>query len=388
MLDLLDLSDLYNILDIMAKRDYYEVLGVSKGASTDEIKAAFRKLARQYHPDVNKDESAEEKFKEINEAYGVLSDADKRARYDRFGHAGLGDMGGMPDFATMDFGDIFEEILGGFGFSTGRRSRNAPRRGRDLQMAVTLTFDEAVFGIEKEVEFQRDETCSTCNGSGAEPGTTPTRCTTCNGQGEVRQVRQTFLGQMVQTATCPACNGRGEIISSPCKTCHGGGLERKTVKKKVQIPAGVDKGTQIRLAGEGQPGTNGGPHGSLYLVLDVKPHKFFQRRENDIFLNLDINVAQATLGAEVDIPTLEGDEKLKIPSGTQPGKVFTLKHKGVPYVRRNGRGDQKVIVNVAIPEKLTKEQRELFEQLAKSLGTTVKPQEKGFLDWISEALGG
>jgi len=372
----------------MAKRDYYEVLGVSKSASTDEIKAAFRKLARQYHPDVNKDEGAEEKFKEINEAYGVLSDADKRARYDRFGHAGLGDMGGMPDFATMDFGDIFEEILGGFGFSTGRRSRNAPRRGRDLQMAVTLTFEEAIFGVEKEVEFQRDETCSTCNGSGAEPGTTPTRCTTCNGQGEVRQVRQTFLGQMVQTATCPACNGRGEIISSPCKTCHGNGLERKTVKKKVQIPAGVDKGTQIRLAGEGQPGTNGGPHGSLYLVLDVKPHKFFQRRENDIFLNLDINVAQATLGAEVDIPTLEGEEKLKIPSGTQPGKVFTLKHKGVPYVRRNGRGDQKVIVNVAIPEKLTKEQRELFEQLAESLGTTVKPQEKGFLDWISEALGG
>jgi len=372
----------------MAKRDYYEVLGVSKGAATDEIKAAFRKLARQYHPDVNKDDGAEEKFKEINEAYGVLSDADKRARYDRFGHAGLGDMGGMPDFATMDFGDIFEEILGGFGFSTGRRSRNSPRRGRDLQMAVSLTFEEAVFGVEKEVEFQRDETCSTCSDSVAEPGTSPTRCGTCNGQGEVRQVRQTFLGQMVQTATCPNCNGRGETISSPCKTCRGDGLERKTVKKKVQIPAGVDKGTQIRLAGEGQPGTNGGPHGSLYLVLDVKPHKFFQRRENDIFLNLDINVAQATLGAEVEIPTLEGDEKLKIPAGTQPGKVFTLRDKGVPYVRRNGRGDQKVIVNVAVPKKLTKEQRELFEQLAESLGTTVQPQEKGILDWLNEAFGG
>ena len=372
----------------MEKRDYYEVLGIPKGASNDEIKAAFRKLARQYHPDVNKNEGAEEKFKEINEAYGVLSDADKRARYDRFGHAGLGDMGGMPDFATMDFGDIFEEILGGFGFSTGRRSRNAPRRGRDLQMAVTLTFEEAVFGVEKEVEFQRDETCSTCGGTGAEPGTSPTRCNTCNGQGEVRQVRQTFLGQMVQTATCPTCNGRGETILSPCKTCRGNGLERKTVKKKVQIPAGVDKGTQIRLAGEGQPGTNGGPHGSLYLVLDVKPHKFFQRRENEIFLNLDINVAQATLGAEIEVPTLEEDEKLKIPAGTQPGKVFTLKHKGVPYLRRSGRGDQKVIVNVAIPEKLTREQRELFEKLAESLGTTVKPQEKGFLDWLNEAFGG
>ena len=304
----------------MTNRDYYEVLGVSKGASNDEIKAAFRKLARQYHPDVNKEVDAEEKFKEINEAYGVLSDADKRARYDRFGHAGLGDMGGMPDFATMDFSDIFEEILGGFGFSTGRGSRRSPRRGRDLQMAVNLTFEEAVFGVEKEVEFQRDETCSTCAGSGAEPGTSPTRCTTCGGQGEVRQVRQTFLGQMVQTATCPACNGRGEVISSPCHTCHGGGLERKTVKKKVQIPAGVDKGTQIRLAGEGQPGIYGGPHGSLYLVLDVKPHQFFQRRENDIFLNLDINVAQATLGAEVDIPTLEGDEKLKIPCWDPAGQ--------------------------------------------------------------------
>jgi len=372
----------------MTDRDYYEILGIPRNASSEEIKAAFRKLARQYHPDVNKEADAEEKFKEINEAYGVLSDADKRARYDRYGRAGLGDMGGMPDFATMDFSDIFDEILGGFGFSTGRSSRRSPRRGRDLQMAVTLAFEEAVFGVDKEVEFQRDESCSTCNGSGAEPGTSPTRCATCNGQGEVRQVRQTFLGQMVQTATCPACNGRGETISSPCKTCRGGGLERKTVKKKVQIPAGVDDGTQIRLAGEGQPGVYGGPHGSLYLVLNVKPHKFFKRRENDILLNLDINVAQATLGAEIEVPTLDGDEKLKIPSGTQPGKVFTLRGKGVPHLRRNGRGDQLVIVNVAIPEKLNKEQRALFEQLAESLGTTVKPQEKGFLDWISEALGG
>lgn len=372
----------------MAKRDYYEVLGLSKGASGDEIKAAFRKLARQYHPDVNKEADAEEKFKEINEAYGVLSDPDKRARYDRFGHSGLGDLGGMPDFATMDFGDIFEEILGGFGFSTGRQSRRSPRRGRDLQMAVTLTFEEAVFGVEKEIEFQRDETCSNCNGTGAEPGTSPTRCATCGGQGEVRQVRQTFLGQMVQTATCPTCNGRGETISSPCRVCRGGGLERKTVKKKVQIPAGVDRGTQIRLAGEGQPGIYGGPHGSLYLVLDVKPHQFFKRRENDILLNLDINVAQATLGAEVPVPTVEGDEKLKIPAGTQPGKIFTIKGKGVPFVRRNGRGDQLVIVNVEIPEKLTREQRELFEKLAESLGTKVTPKEKGFLDWLNETLGG
>jgi len=373
----------------MSNRDYYEILGVPRGASNDDIKAAFRKLARQYHPDVNKSSDAEEKFKEINEAYGVLSDPDKRARYDRYGRAGLGDLGGMPDFATMDFNDIFEEILGGFGFSTGRRARRSPRRGRDLQMTVSLTFEEAVFGVEKEIEFQREETCSTCGGSGAEPGTSPTRCATCGGQGEVRQIRQTFLGQMMQTATCPTCNGRGEVISSPCHTCRGSGLERKTVRKKVQIPAGVDAGTQIRLAGEGGPGVYGGPNGSLYLVLDVQAHPFFKRRENDILLNLDINVAQAALGAEVEVPTLDGSEKLRIPAGTQPGKIFTLKGKGVPHLRGNGRrGDQLILVNVEIPDKLTREQRELFEKLAESLGSTVKPKEKGFLDWLNEALGG
>lgn len=371
----------------MSNRDYYEVLGVGRNASDDELKAAFRKLARQYHPDVNKEVDAEEKFKEINEAYGVLSDKDKRARYDRFGKEGLGNTGGFHDY-TADFGDIFEELFNNFGFSTGRSSRRSPRRGRDLQMQVTLSFEEAIFGVEKEIEFQREETCSRCNGSGAEPGTSPTRCTTCNGQGEVRQVRQTFLGQMVQTAPCPTCDGRGETIASPCKTCHGRGLERKTIKKKVQIPAGVDAGTQIRLNGEGGPGVYGGPNGSLFLVLDVRTHKFFKRRENDIILNLDINVAQAVLGAEVDVPTLDGDEKLKIPAGTQPGKVFHMRNKGVPHLRRSGRGDQLVIFNVVVPTKLTKEQRELFEKLAESLGTTVKPQEKGFLDWLSEALGG
>lgn len=372
----------------MSNRDYYDILGLHRSASEEEIKAAFRKLARQYHPDVNKEANAEEKFKEINEAYGVLSDPQKRSQYDRFGRAGLGDLGGMPDFATMDFGDIFEEILGGFGFSTGRRSRRSPRRGRDLKMSVLLAFEEAVFGAEKEIEFQREETCTACSGIGAEPGTSPTRCTTCNGQGEVRQVRQTFLGQMVQTATCSTCNGRGEVINTPCKRCRGGGLERKTIRKKVQIPAGVDAGTQIRLAGEGQPGVYGGPHGSLFLVLDVQRHKYFKRRDNDILLNLDINIAQATLGAEVKIPTLEGAEKLRIPSGTQSGKVIKLNNKGVPHLRRNGRGDQLVIINVAIPKKLNKEQRALFEQLSESLGTTVKPQEKGFLDWLNDALGG
>ncbi len=371
----------------MSNRDYYEILGINRNANDDEIKGAFRKLARQYHPDVNKEPDAEEKFKEVNEAYGVLSDSEKRARYDRFGKEGLGGMGGGFHDYTVDFGDIFEELFN-IGMGGGRRSRRSPRRGRDLQMQVSLTFEEAVFGVEKEIEFQREETCSHCNGNGAEPGTSPVKCATCNGQGEVRRVQQTFLGQMVQSGPCPTCNGRGETIASPCKTCRGGGLERKNVKKKVQIPAGVDVGTQIRLNGEGGPGTLGGPSGSLFLVLDVKPHKFFKRRESDVILNLDINVAQAVLGADVQVPTIDGEEKLKIPAGTQPGKVFHLRNKGVPHVRSKHRGDQLVIVNVAVPTKLTKEQRELFEKLAESLGTTVKPQEKGFLDWLNEALGG
>jgi molecular chaperone DnaJ len=370
-------------------RDYYEILGVPRGASIDEIKSAFRKLARQYHPDVSKEPDAEEKFKEINEAYGVLSDPDKRARYDQFGRAGLGNINGMPDYATMDFGDIFEELFGNFGFGMGGGGRSRrPHRGRDLQYQVALTFEEAVFGVEKEVEITRNEVCSTCRGGGAEPGSSPQRCPTCGGRGEVRQVRQTIFGSMMQSSTCPACNGRGEVITSPCHTCRGGGLERKTVKKVVPIPAGVDGGTQIRLAGEGEPGVNGGPQGNLYLVVTVQPHKFFKRRENDILLNLDITVAQAALGAQIEVPTVDGKEKLSIPAGTQPGKVFTLKAKGVPYLRKTGRGNQLVIVNVEIPSKLTKEQKELFEKLAATLGATVKPKEKGFLDWLNEALGG
>lgn len=371
-------------------RDYYDVLGVPRNASQDEIKQAFRKLARQFHPDVNKDHDAEEKFKEINEAYGVLSDADKRARYDRFGKQGLGDLGGARDYTT-DFSDIFEELFG-FGFGGGRRgggsSRRTPRRGRDLQMEVELSFEEAIFGAEKDLEFTRDEICGTCRGNGAEPGTMPRTCGTCGGRGEVRQVRQTFIVQMVETVTCPACGGRGELIDTPCHTCHGAGLERKHVKKKVAIPAGVDNGMQIRLPGEGQAGSNGGPSGNVFLQVTVKPHEYFRRKNNDILLDIDVNIAQATLGAAIEVPTVDGPARLEIPSGTQPGKVFTLKGKGVPRVRSNGRGDQLVVINVDIPRKLTKDQRELFEQLAATLGTTPRPKQKGFLDWLNETLGG
>jgi len=375
----------------MAQRDYYEVLGVPKDASQDDLKQAFRRLARQYHPDVNKASDAEERFKEINEAFAVLSDEEKRAAYDRYGHAGVKGVGGAPDF-SVDFGnfaDIFEEFfgMGGFGRST-QRTRNAPRRGADLQYKVTLTFQEAIFGIEKEIEITREEACKTCRGTGAEPGTSPQRCSTCGGSGEARQVRQTLLGSMVQVTTCPTCNGRGETIGSLCHTCGGRGLERVTRKKIVSIPPGVDNGNQIRLAGEGQPGANNGPNGNLFLIIEVQPHQYFRRHGNDIMLDLNINIAQAALGAEVEIPTVDGQEKLKIPAGSQPGKVMRIRNKGVPFLRGNGRGDQLVVLNVDIPKHLNSEQRQIFEQLAKSLGSEVRPQERGFLDWLKETLGG
>jgi molecular chaperone DnaJ len=376
----------------MAQRDYYEILGVPRDASADELKAAFRRLARQYHPDVNNEPDAEERFKELNEAYAVLSDPDKRSAYDRYGHAGVRGPGGAPpDFNVNfnDFADIFSDLFGfgGFGRSS-TRSRNSPRRGADLQYRLELTFEEAVFGLEKEIEITRDEVCTTCHGSGAKPGTTPMRCTTCNGSGEVRQVRQTFIGSMVQVTTCPTCRGQGETISSPCTTCQGRGLERKTRRKVVNIPAGIDTGNQIRLAGEGQPGENGGPNGNLFILVQVKAHKFFRRREFDILLDLNINVAQATLGADVEVPTVDGPTTLKIPDGTQPGQVIHMKGKGVPRLRSNSRGDQLVIINVEVPKRLSNEQRQLFEKLAKSMGSEVRPQERGILDWLKEALGG
>ncbi len=375
----------------MSKRDYYEILGVPRSASQSDLKQAFRNLARKYHPDVSQDPDAEEKFKEINEAYAVLSDEQKRAAYDRFGHAGLNGMGGAPDFSDIDLSDILEEIFGGFGFGgfrrASQRTRNIPRRGEDLQLTLNLTFEEAVFGVEKEVTFSRDEICSRCRGTRAEPGTSPVRCATCRGTGEIRQARQSIFGSMVQVTTCPACRGSGETIATPCRACNGRGLERKRVRKVVAIPAGVDSGNQIRLAGEGQPGINGGPKGNLYLLLRVKPHKYFRRRGNDILLDLNINIAQAALGAEVEVPTVDGPEKLVIPAGTQPGKVLTMRGKGVPYLRGNGRGDQLVLVNVEIPKRLTHEQKKLFEQLAASLGTEVKPQERGFFDKMKDFLG-
>lgn len=370
------------------KRDYYEILGIGRDASQDQIKSAFRNLARQYHPDVNPEPDAEEKFKEINEAFAILSDPEKRAAYDRYGHAGVSGNGSQWDFTNFDPFEIFEQFFGFGGMGGSTRRRNSPRRGEDLVSTVTLDFEEAFFGIEKEISITRDEACQVCKGTGSEPGTSTKTCSTCGGRGEVRQVRNTILGSMVQVTTCPNCSGTGKVIEKACHECHGSGYETRSVQKTIPIPAGVDDGTQMRLTGEGQPGSNGGPRGNLYIKISVLPHKFFRRKEYDILLDLNINVSQAALGADIVIPTMEGQTTLSIPSGTQSGKVFRLRGKGFPHVHSNSKGDQLVIVAVEIPKRLSKEQRELFEQLAETLDSEVHPQEKSFVDKLKEVLGG
>lgn len=379
------------------KRDYYEVLGVARTATKEELKKQYRSLARQYHPDVNGEPDAGERFKEISEAYEVLSDDDKRAAYDRFGHAGVGNgsySGGF-DQGFGGFADIFEEFFGSFGAaSAGRRRRRGPRRGPDLRYDLTITFEEAIFGGERDIEYRRSETCPVCSGSGAEPGTRPITCTTCNGSGEVRRVQQSILGQFVNVTTCSTCNGTGELIPNVCRECNGRKQVDRTVTKKVKIPAGVDSDTQIRLTGEGGAGLDGGPPGNLFVVLTVAPHDYFQRRGDDIVLDLQINVAQAAMGDEITVPTVDGDTTLQIPGGTQSGRVFRLRGLGVPKLDRSGRGanvgrgDQLVIINVAIPKHLTPEQQDLFTQLARTLGKEVVPQkDKGILGQLKDALG-
>ncbi len=373
----------------MSKRDYYDVLGIARTTDKTEIKRAYRRLARQYHPDVNKEEGADEKFKEINEAYEVLGDDDKRAAYDRYGHAAFqGGAGAHPqDFGNFtNMTDIFEEFFGGF--SGGNRRRGGARRGADLRYDLEITFEEAIFGIEKTIEITRPTSCGTCKGSGAEPGTPPKRCNICNGSGEVRRVQQSILGQFVNVTACPTCGGTGEIITTPCHECHGRKQVQQTKSLKVKIPAGIDNEMQIRLANEGAPGLEGGPNGHLFVVVYVKEHAYFQRQGSDIYLTLDINIAQAALGDELLIPTVDGDESLAIPRGTQSGKKFTLKGRGVPFLQRQGRGDQHVIVQVKTPEHLTAEQEELLKKLAGTLSNkmVIPQKEKGFLSHLRESL--
>lgn len=370
-----------------SQRDYYDILGLPRGAGADEVKSAFRKLARQYHPDVNKESGAEEKFKEVNEAYSVLSDDQKRAAYDRYGHAGLSGLGGgSPDFSGFGVEDIFESFFGGFGVRSGA-NRRGPRRGEHIRYPLTITFEEAVNGVQKEIHYTRHEVCETCRGSGAEPGTTPVRCATCRGSGEVRQVRQTFLGSMVNVTTCPNCRGAGEVINTPCHTCHGQALVQKARSLVVNIPPGVDNGNQIQLTSEGEPGMNGGPNGNLYVAIAVTPHKFFRRQGDNIILEVAVNIAQAALGAEVLVPVVGGQEKLKIPAGTQSGTVFTLRGKGAPRLQRNGRGDLLVIVSLATPTHLNGEQKKLLKELTKSLHDEAQPQERGVLERLRDVLG-
>lgn len=368
------------------KRDYYEVLGVAKDASEADIKRAYRKLAAQYHPDVNHEPGAEERFKEINEANEVLSDADKRARYDQFGFAGVdpnfnaGAAGGNPFGGFGDFGDLgdlFGSFFGG-GRST-RRNANAPSRGEDIGASVELTFEEAAFGTEKEVSASRIENCDQCGGSGAAPGTHAETCTRCGGRGTVR-TQQNFMGMVMQSdSMCPECRGTGKVIRTPCSRCKGKGKVRRSFKTRVRFPAGIDDGQTLRVRGEGCSGFNGGPSGDLMVTVNVKKHPIFTRQEQNIYCEMPISFTQAALGAEVEVPTLEGRVRYTIGEGTQTGTTFRLKGKGIPFVGGKGRGDEFVTVVVETPTHLSREQRELLRQLEEG-GDTIQPKRKRFFD--------
>lgn len=350
------------------KRDYYEVLGIARDASAEEIKKAFRKLAFQYHPDRNKDAGASDKFKEINEAYEVLSDADKRSAYDRFGHDaanGQNPFGrGFEGFDMGGFGDIFEAFFGG----SGNARRQTVRQGADLRYRVSLTFEEAALGIEKELEISRTEVCEICHGTRSEPGSNPQRCPSCDGTGEIRRVQRSLFGQFVNTAVCSQCSGEGSIVTDPCKNCKGSGYTKQKRKVSVKIPAGVDNNNVVRLSSEGHAGQRGGPAGNLLVEVVVARHEYFEREGDNVIYELPINFAQAALGVDLEVPTLYGPQKMKIPSGSQNGRVFRLKGTGIPHLRSFGKGDELVVLRVETPEKLTKEQKKLFEELAKSFG--------------------
>lgn len=380
------------------KRDYYEVLGVEKGASADEIKKAYRKAAMKYHPDRNPgDKSAEEKFKEVGEAYEVLSNDDKRARYDQFGFAGVdpnygagaggagyGDFGGFGGFGGFgDLGDIFGEFFGG-GSTRTRGGQSSARRGENVMSRLDLTFEEAAFGCEKEVAAPRIENCSACGGSGSADGNVET-CSKCGGSGQER-IMQNFMGmQMQSTTTCSKCGGRGKIIKTPCNTCKGKGKVRRTNRVNVKVPAGVDEGQSVRVRGEGCVGANGGPNGDLLVEIRIKPHALFQRADYDVLCEVPISFAQAALGADIEVPTLDGKVSYSIPEGTQTGRTFVLRGKGIPQVNNpRVRGDHRFTVVVETPTKLSKEQKDLLRQLDGTMGKSESPRQKTFLDNLKE----
>ena len=369
------------------KRDFYEVLGLSKGASDDEIKKAYKKMARKYHPDLNPDnKEAEEKFKEVNEAYEILSDADKKARYDQFGHAGVdpnfgaGGFGGGFDggFDFGDLGDIFGSFFGG-GFGGGRRTNpNAPQRGESIRVSVTISFEEAAFGCEKEVTVERMEACDTCHGSGCAAGTSPEVCPDCRGSGQVQVRRQTPMGVFATTTTCPKCGGKGRIIQQPCGDCHGSGSVRKRKTIKASIPAGIDNGQTISVRGQGHAGKNGGPAGDLLITITVRPHELFRREGTSVLCEAPITFAQAVLGAELEIPTIDGKVKYDLPEGTQSGTTFRLKGKGIPSINGRGRGDQYVTVYIETPRDLNRDQKEALKKFAETLGENNYEDRKRF----------
>ncbi len=380
----------------VSKRDYYEILGVSKSADEKEIKSAFRKLAKQYHPDLNPDnKEAEAKFKEVNEAYEVLSDPDKKSKYDQFGHAafdqnsGFGGGGaGFTDFGDI-FGDIFGDFFGGgsFGGAGTRAQRTGPKAGSDLKIKLDIDFEEAAFGTKKEIKISRIEKCHVCDGSGAKEGTGKKTCPTCNGSGSIKTVQRTPFGQFVSTKVCSTCGGSGEVVEEPCTECSGTGKEKKTRKLSINIPAGVDTGSVIPLRGEGNHGERGGPAGDLYVYINVRPHELFERDGNDVWCEIPVSFAKAAMGGSIQVPTLEGKVKYEVPEGTQTGTVFRLKNKGIKNLRGSGKGDQYVRVKVEIPKKLTEKQKAALQEFAKEMGENQeKDEKKGFFGKMKDAF--
>lgn len=373
----------------MSKRDYYEVLGVGKDASKDEIKKAFRKLARQYHPDVNKNPDAPQKFKEVKDAYEVLSNPEKRANYDQYGEADpnqqQGGFGGQ-GFSGADFGgfgDIFDQIFNG---GSRRRDPNAPRQGADLQYEMSITFEEAAFGKTTEIRIPREETCSTCHGTGAKPGTKPETCSHCHGTGQLNTEQNTPFGRIVNRRVCPYCRGTGKVIKSPCHTCGGTGKVKINKKIEVKIPAGIDDGQQIRLSGQGEAGVKGGPAGDLYIVFTVRPHKIYQRSGDNVYLEVPLSFAQVALGDEIEVPTLYGKVSLRIPAGTQTGTKFRLKGKGIKNVRGYGQGDEHVTVKVVTPKHLTDQEKVLFKKLAGISGDPLNQENESIFDKMKKKV--